>query len=112
MLRPQPPKGVCCLITGTSRKRPQAPVAERSLRSRLPEGERVFKSHNSSDYRREAATCGTFADSARSPGDRELLRRMQRSRVALAENQERLDRLPPLPPVNTSALTVVPAAHC
>jgi hypothetical protein len=82
------------------------------LRSRLLEGERVFKSHNSSDYRREAATCGTFADFARSSGDRELLRRMQRSRVALAENQERLDRLPPLPPVNTSALTVVPAAHC
>jgi len=72
----------------------------------------VFKSHNSSDYRREAATCGTFADFARSPRDRELLRRMQRSRVALAENQERLDALPPLPPVNASALSVVRAAHC
>jgi hypothetical protein len=82
------------------------------LRSRLLEGERVFKSHKSSDYRREAASCGTFADCARSPGDRQLLRRMQRSRVALAEKQERLDRLPPLPPVNANALSVVPAAHC
>jgi hypothetical protein len=82
------------------------------LRSRLLEGERVFKSHNSSDYRREAATCGTFADFARSPGDRELLRRMQRSRNALAANQERLDELPPLPPVNSRALSVVRAGHC
>ncbi|MEA2871470.1 MAG: hypothetical protein QOH67_1446 [Hyphomicrobiales bacterium] len=72
----------------------------------------MFKSHNSSDYRREAATCGTFADFARSPGDRELLRRMQRSRNALAANQERLDELPPLPPVNSRALSVVRAGHC
>ena len=72
----------------------------------------MFKSHDLSDYRREAATCGTFADFARSPDDRDLLRRMQRSRVALAENQERLDRLPPLPPVNSCALSVVRADYC
>ena len=71
----------------------------------------MFTSHNSSDYRREAATCGAFAGYARSPRDRELLCRMQQSRMALAENQERLDQLPPLPPVNSSALTVVRAAY-
>jgi hypothetical protein len=69
----------------------------------------VFKSHKSSDHRRKAATCGTFAGFARSPHDRELLRRMQRSRIALAENQERLDKLPPLPPAKPSALSVVRA---
>ena len=71
----------------------------------------MFKSHNSSDHRRKAATCGTFAAFARSPQDRELLQRMQQSRLALAENQERLDELPPLPPVNGRALTVVRAVQ-
>lgn len=69
----------------------------------------VLKAHNSSDYRRTAAACAKLADCARSPQDRELLRRMQRSRIALAENQERLDRLPPLPPVNSRALSIVRA---
>ena len=57
-------------------------------------------------YRRKAATCGKLAACARSRKDREQLMRMHRSWLALAENREWVDGLPPLPPVNVTALAV------
>jgi hypothetical protein len=57
-----------------------------------------------SRYRRTAATCGILAASATSPGDREVLLRMQRSCLERARHEDWLDDLPPNPPVRSNAL--------
>ena len=60
-------------------------------------------------FRRKAATCGKLAACAASRKDRDQLMRMRHSWLALAENREWIDGLPPLPPVNLTALAVVQA---
>jgi len=57
-------------------------------------------------YRRKAAMCGSYADYARSSGDREQLLRMRDSCLALAANEDWLDDLPPTPPAMALALPV------
>jgi hypothetical protein len=98
-------------IIGTrkSTERPQAPMAERQLRSRLQRGSAVSEPSqlfNASKSRRSADACGAFAANAVSPGDRALLLRMQRSRLERARYQDWLDGLPPNPPERANALAV------
>jgi len=57
-------------------------------------------------FRSSAAACGTFAANAVSPSDRELLLRMQRSRLERADHQDLIDGLPPKPPACSAALPV------
>jgi len=59
-----------------------------------------------SQYRRAAAICGIFAANAISTADRDLLLRMQRSRLEYAHRQDWLDGLPPKPPANSKALAL------
>jgi hypothetical protein len=57
-------------------------------------------------FRSSAAACGLFAVNAVSLSDRELLLRMQRSRLDRADHQDLVDGLPPRPPACSSALPV------
>jgi hypothetical protein len=59
-------------------------------------------------YRRKAATCGDLAACAQSAMDREQLLTMRRSWLARAASEDWRDGLPPMPPVRTKALSVVP----
>jgi hypothetical protein len=90
-------------------------MAERQLRSRLytesAMSNRLDLSNTSlfeyaSKHRRQAATCGRFAATARSAADRELLLRLQRSLLSQARYEEWVDGLPPLPPARATALAV------
>jgi hypothetical protein len=85
-------------------------MAERQLRSRLQceestvsEAPEAFKA---SRHRRTAAACGIFAANAVSSADRELLLRMQRSRLERARHEDWLDGEPPKPPARPNALAV------
>jgi len=62
-------------------------------------------------YRRKAATCRDLAACAKSAMDREQLLAMRRSWLARAASEDWRDGLPPLPPVQTRALSAVPLAN-
>ena len=59
-------------------------------------------------YRRKAATCRDLAGCAKSAMDREQLLTMRRSWLARAASEDWRDGLPPMPPVQTRALSAVP----
>jgi hypothetical protein len=59
-------------------------------------------------YRRKAATCRDLAACAKSAMDREQLLTMRRSWLSRAASEDWRDGLPPMPPVQTKALSVVP----
>lgn len=65
-----------------------------------------FPSLVATRFRRSAAACGVFAANAVSGSDRELLLRMQRSRLERAHHQDLIDELPPRPPASSNALAV------
>lgn len=58
-------------------------------------------------YRRKASTCRDLAACARSSTDREQLLSMSRSWLTRADSEDWRDGLPPLPPVQANALSVV-----
>jgi hypothetical protein len=58
-------------------------------------------------YRRKAATCSNLAVCAKSAVDREQLLSMSRLWLTRADSEDWRDDLPPLPPVRSSALSVV-----
>ena len=62
-------------------------------------------------YRRKAATCRELAACATSAMDRDQLLAMRRSWLSRAASEDWRDGLPPLPPVQTRALSVVPFAN-
>jgi hypothetical protein len=66
----------------------------------------VLHSVKAQAYRRKAATCQSYAACAQSGADRERLLRMRDGCLRLAANQDRLDGLPPIPPVAALALAV------
>ena len=55
-------------------------------------------------YRRKAARCDSYADCARSSGDRGQLQRMRDNWLARAATEEWLDGLPPAPPAKALAV--------
>ena len=57
-------------------------------------------------YRRNAATCGSYAAWARSSCDRDQWLRMRDSCLALAANEDLLDNLPPTPPAKALPIPV------
>ena len=59
-------------------------------------------------YRRKAATCRDLAACAKSAMDREQLLTMRRSWLSRAASEDWRDGLPPMPPVQTKALSAVP----
>ena len=59
-------------------------------------------------YRRKAATCRDLAACAKSAMDREQLLAMRRSWLSRAASEDWRDGLPPLPPVQFKALSIVP----
>jgi len=59
-------------------------------------------------YRRKAATCRGLAACAKSAMDREQLLTMRRSWLSRAASEDWRDGLPPMPPVQTKALSAVP----
>jgi hypothetical protein len=61
-----------------------------------------------SAYRRKAATCRDLAVCAKSAFDREQLLSMRRSWLIRAASEDWRDGLPPMPPVQTRALSAVP----
>jgi hypothetical protein len=61
----------------------------------------------SSLYRRKASTCRNLAACAKSATDREQLVSMSRLWLTRADSEDWRDGLPPLPPVQSSALSVV-----
>jgi hypothetical protein len=61
-----------------------------------------------STYHRKAATCRDLAACAKSATDREQLLAMQRSWLSRAASEDWRDGLPPMPPVRTNALSIVP----
>jgi len=58
-------------------------------------------------YHRKASTCRDLADCAKSATDREQLLAMHRSWLARAASEDWRDGLPPLPPVQSRALSAV-----
>jgi hypothetical protein len=58
-------------------------------------------------YRRKASTCRDLASCAKSSVDREQLLSMHRIWLARAASEDWRDGLPPLPPVQPMALSVV-----
>ena len=58
-------------------------------------------------YRRKASTCRDLAACAKSVMDREQLLSMSRLWLTRADSEDWRDDLPPLPPVRSSALSVV-----
>jgi hypothetical protein len=71
----------------------------------------MFKSatlSKASIYRRKAATCSDLAACAKSAMDREQLLAMRRSWLSRAASEDWRDGLPPMPPVQTRALSAVP----
>jgi hypothetical protein len=65
-------------------------------------------SSKASVYRRKAATCRDLAACAKSAIDREQLLAMRRSWLSRAASEDWRDNLPPMPPVQTRALSAVP----
>lgn len=61
-------------------------------------------SYNADRYRRRAQTCALLAECARSSAESASLTRMRDHYLGLAANEDWLDGLPPLPPVNVCAL--------
>ena len=57
-------------------------------------------------YRRKAARCDSYADSARSSGDRGQLLRMRDNWLALAATEDWLDGLPTPPPAQALAVPI------
>ena len=56
-----------------------------------------LESSNAPRHRRDAATCGLLAASAKSVADRELLQGMQRSLLRRADHEDRFDGSAPCP---------------
>ena len=61
----------------------------------------------SSAYRRKSSTCRELAAYAKSITDREQLLSMSRLWLTRADSEDWRDGLPPLPPAQSSALSVV-----
>jgi hypothetical protein len=59
-------------------------------------------------YRRKAATCRDLAIWAKTAMDREQLLAMRRSWLSQAASEDWRDGLPPLPPAQIKALSIVP----
>jgi hypothetical protein len=59
-------------------------------------------------YRRKAATCRDLAVCAKSAIDREQLLAMRRSWLSRAASEDWRDGLPPLPPAQVKAVSIVP----
>jgi len=90
-------------------------MAERQSRSRLHRTllqrresamANRLEASNAPRHRRDAATCGLLAASAKSVADRELLQGMQRSLLRRADHEDRFDGSPPVPPARPRALAV------
>jgi hypothetical protein len=99
-------------LSETPSKLIQASTAERFVRSRLHcKEERMPQSHSSKaqGYRRKAKSCDGLVAHALSADDRNGLLRIRDSYLALAANEESLDRLPPMPPAHTAAM--MPLRH-
>ena len=58
-------------------------------------------------YRRKAATCRDLAVCAKTAMDRDQLLAMRRSWLSRAASEDWRDGLPPMPPVQTRALSAV-----
>lgn len=59
----------------------------------------------SSIYRRKSSACRAFADCAASSADRDQLLAMSRLWLTRADSEDWRDGLPPLPPVQSNALS-------
>ena len=62
-------------------------------------------SSKSSIYRGKSSSCRTLAACAASPADREQLLAMSRLWLTRADSEDWRDGLPPLPPVQSKALS-------